>query len=128
MGFKCWPLIWTAAADWSKLVVMRLLRGTRLALCLATVGVSLAIAIPSFALAGTSNCQGYSNPALCAPHSTYDPGIVGSESASRSSESTTTTSSSSLPFTGLDVLLLAAAGAAALGTGIVLRRSTHPDR
>jgi hypothetical protein len=106
---------------------MRSLRGTRLALCLATVGVSLSLAVPQFALAQTSNCQGYSNPALCVPHSIFDPGIVGSETASRSGESTTT-SSSSLPFTGLNVLLLVAAGAGVLGTGIVLRRSTHPDR
>ncbi len=98
-------------------------------MCLATIGVSLAIAFSAPALADTSNCQGYSDPALCVPHSTFDPGHVEGLSASRGSTvSTTTTSSSSLAFTGLDLLLLVAAGAGILGTGLVLRRSTHPNR
>ncbi|MGI8559432.1 MAG: hypothetical protein ACR2ND_14210 [Solirubrobacteraceae bacterium] len=71
--------------------------------------VGVALMAPSVAFAsGGSTCQSY-NPQLCS---------VSSNDAQRN----TSTSSSTLPFTGLDVALLAAGGAALLGAGLVVRR------
>ena len=72
--------------------------------------VGIALMVPSAALAqGSSTCQSY-NPQLCQ---------VSSNTAQRT---TATTSASTLPFTGLDVVLLAAGGGALLGAGLVVRR------
>jgi len=71
---------------------------------------ALALMLPGVALAeGGSTCQSY-NPQLCS---------VSSNTAQRT---TATTSASTLPFTGLDVVLLAAGGGALLGAGLVVRR------
>ncbi len=71
----------------------------------------IAFMLPSVALAqGGSTCQTY-NPQLC------------SEVSNNAAQKTTaTTSASTLPFTGLDVVLLAAGGATLLGAGLVVRR------
>lgn len=73
----------------------------------ALVGVVLALLVPTaaFASAGSSTCQAYS-PQTCTP--------VGSTTA--------TTSSGTLPFTGLDIVLLVAGGGTLLGAGFVVRR------
>jgi hypothetical protein len=65
----------------------------------------LAVMAPSMASAASSTCQGYS-PQLCGSVTT----------------STSGTSSSTLPFTGLDVVLLVAGGGTLLGAGFVVRR------
>ncbi|MGB9183427.1 MAG: hypothetical protein WCB67_05120 [Solirubrobacteraceae bacterium] len=71
--------------------------------------VGLALMAPSAALAqGGSTCQSY-NPQLCS--------VAGSTDGT-----TATTSASTLPFTGLDVVLLAAGGGVLLGTGLLVRR------
>jgi hypothetical protein len=68
------------------------------------VGISLMLA-PSAALASSSStCQAY-NPQLCS-------------NVSAASAST----SGTLPFTGLDVVLLAAGGGMLVGAGLVVRR------
>lgn len=76
----------------------------------------LAFVLPSAALA-SSTCQAY-NPQLCSS--------VGSGNASTGSGSGTTpastTSAGTLPFTGLDVVLLVVGGGALLVTGFVVRR------
>lgn len=72
----------------------------RFCVLVGVLGV-LAVMAPSMASAN-STCQGYS-PQLC--------GSV-----------TTTTSSSTLPFTGLDVVLLVVGGGTLLGAGFVVRR------
>jgi hypothetical protein len=70
--------------------------------------VGIALLVPSAAMAsGGSTCQSY-NPQLC--------------SNVNAARTTATTSASTLPFTGLDVLLLAAGGGALLGAGLVVRR------
>lgn len=75
--------------------------------------VVLALIVPGAAFA-SSTCQAYS-PQTC--------GSVNSNTSGNSPGSTTaTTSSGTLPFTGLDVVLLVAGGAALLGTGLVVRR------
>lgn len=74
--------------------------------------IGLALLFPAAALAsGGSTCQSY-NPQLCS---------VASNSAAQNTPSTST-SSSTLPFTGLDVVLLAAGGGMLLGAGVVVRR------
>ncbi len=71
--------------------------------------VGLALMAPVAALAqGGSTCQSY-NPQLCSVSSNTD-------------AKTTATTASTLPFTGLDVVLLAAGGGALLGAGLLVRR------
>jgi hypothetical protein len=75
---------------------------------IATVMVGLALLLlPGSALAasGSSTCQAY-NPQLC-------PSVTPTTSVS---------SAQTLPFTGLDVVLLAAGGGTLLGTGLLVRR------
>jgi hypothetical protein len=77
--------------------------------------IGMMLILPSAALAeGGSTCQSY-NPQLCS---------VQSNTASKTTPTTTTTTTttSTLPFTGLDVVLLAAGGATLLGAGLVVRR------
>lgn len=70
---------------------------------IATLIVGIALMVPGSALAqSSSTCQAY-NPQLCPV-------------------TTTTTTSSTLPFTGLDAILLAAGGGGLLGAGLVVRR------
>ena len=76
---------------------------------IATVIVGLALMLPAAASA-SSTCSAY-NPTLCS---------VASNTASRTT--TPTTTASTLPFTGLDVGLLAAGGGLLLGAGLVVRR------
>lgn len=83
----------------------------RISALVGVLGV-LAFMAPSAALA-SSTCQAY-NPQLCSS--------VGSGNASTGSGSGTTTSAGSLPFTGLDVVLLVAGGGTLLGAGFVVRR------
>ena len=78
----------------------------RIAALVGVLGV-LALAIPTAAMAaGSSTCQGYSQQS-CGPVTT---------------STGTTTSSGTLPFTGLDVVLLVAGGGTLLGAGFVVRR------
>ena len=71
--------------------------------------------LPSASLASSSTCQSY-NPQTCQAAS--------STTATESS----TTSTSTLPFTGLDVVLLAAGGAALLAGGLIVRRISRGVR
>jgi hypothetical protein len=82
---------------------------------IATIIIGLALMLPGTALASSSTCQSY-NPQLCS---------VASNDASQTTTTSTTpgaTSASTLPFTGLDVVLLAAGGGMLLGAGLVVRR------
>ena len=75
----------------------------------------MCLLVPTAAFASSSStCQGYS-PQTCSP--------VGSGTAGTGNGSTTaTTSAGTLPFTGLDVVLLVAGGGTLLGAGFVVRR------
>ncbi len=74
----------------------------------------LALVGPGTAFASSSTCQAYS-PQLCSS--------VGSGNASNGTNSgTTTNSAGTLPFTGLDVVLLVAGGGTLLAAGFVVRR------
>jgi hypothetical protein len=83
----------------------------------ALVGIlgALALLAPVAALASSSStCQAY-NPQLCSS--------VGSGNASTGTGSpTSSTSAGTLPFTGLDVVLLVAGGGTLLGAGFVVRK------
>jgi hypothetical protein len=73
---------------------------------IATLVITLALMAPATALAqGSSTCQAY-NPQTC-------------------NALTQSTSSGSLPFTGLDMVLLVIGGGTLLATGMVLRRFTR---
>ena len=79
----------------------------------ATLVAILALAAPAAASADSSTCQAY-NPQDCK--------VVGPSHAP-------TTTSGTLPFTGLDVGLLAAGGGGLLAAGLFVRRvSTHQRR
>jgi hypothetical protein len=84
---------------------------------IATLLAALALmAAPSSALAqSSSECQAY-NPQLCTVI-----GEGGTTTTSPGEGGTTTTSEGTLPFTGLDVALLAVGGAGLLGAGLVVR-------
>jgi hypothetical protein len=85
---------------------------------IATIIVGLALLLPSGALAsGSSTCQSY-NPQLCS---------VASNSAAQTTPTTSSTSASTLPFTGLDVVLLAVGGGMLLGAGLVVRRLSRTN-
>jgi hypothetical protein len=71
--------------------------------------IALALMAPASAFAsGGSSCSSYNSPALC------------SVSASKTTN-TSANAASTLPFTGLDAILLAAGGATLLGAGAVIR-------
>jgi hypothetical protein len=80
----------------------------RFAILIATLGLLL---LPGAALA-SSTCQQYSSQDCSA-------------STVASQATTTTTSASTLPFTGLDVVLLAAGGGTLLGAGLIVRRMSR---
>ncbi|HUA07072.1 MAG TPA: hypothetical protein VMB27_24410 [Solirubrobacteraceae bacterium] len=72
---------------------------------------------PSVALASSSStCQGYSGKSC----SSVGSGTAGTGTGNGST--TATTSSGTLPFTGLDVVLLVVGGGTLLGAGFVVRR------
>jgi hypothetical protein len=77
---------------------------------LATLVVFIALMVSGSALAASgSTCKAY-NPQDCA--------AVGATSNTQ----TVTSAAGTLPFTGFDVLLLAAGGGVLLGAGLVVRR------
>jgi hypothetical protein len=77
---------------------------------IAALIATIALVLPASALAaGGSTCSAY-NPQDCTVDSTT------------ASQTTAATSASTLPFTGLDVVLLAAGGAVLLAGGLVVRR------
>jgi hypothetical protein len=87
-----------------------------------TVIIGLALLLPGAALAsGSSTCQSY-NPQLCSVASNSAAQNSGTGTNSNGSPTTASASASTLPFTGLDVVLLAVGGGTLLGAGLVVRR------
>jgi hypothetical protein len=73
------------------------------------VGIALMLCVPGSALAASSTCQAYNSQTCTTVNTT----------------TTTTgvpTSTSSLPFTGMDIVLLLAGAGILIGTGLVVRR------
>ena len=82
------------------------------------VAIAALFVLPSAAFAGSSStCTSY-NPQLCQVVSNNSD----ANGQSGTPSSTGTTSTGSLPFTGLDVGLLAAGGIVLLGAGLAVRR------
>jgi hypothetical protein len=85
---------------------------------LALVGVLMVVAlmVPMAAFAaGSSTCQGYHPQQPC-------PTTVNTTTTVSTSPTTATTSTGTLPFTGLDIVLLVAGGGVLLAGGFVVRR------
>jgi hypothetical protein len=79
---------------------------------IAAIIVGLALALPGSALANSCNSS----------NSSYGGQDCQVSNNAQSQTTPTTVSASSLPFTGLDVVLLAAGGGTLLGVGLVVRR------
>lgn len=91
----------------------------RLALVLAVVALALVVAVPAYGQGAVSDAYGgHGNGVLGAVNS----GGNGSPPAQVAQSS----SGGSLPFTGLDVGLLALGGCALVGVGVGLRRFARP--
>jgi hypothetical protein len=86
----------------------------RISALVGVLGV-LALAIPNIAVAASSTCQAY-GPQTCSSVTTRNVSTVTSPG------STNAASSGTLPFTGLDVILLVAGGGTLLGAGFVVRK------
>lgn len=81
---------------------------------IAALVLTIVLMVPATALATVSStCQAY-NPQTCNVLST-----------TQQSATTSTTHSDSLPFTGLDVVLLLIGGGTLIGTGLVVRALTR---
>lgn len=82
---------------------------------IAALAVTIAWVFPATALAtGSSTCQAY-NPQTCNV----------SSSQANAASSTGAASSGSLPFTGLDIVLLVIGGGTLIGAGLVVRAATR---
>jgi hypothetical protein len=85
---------------------------------IVTLLVGIALVLPSAALAqGSSTCQSY-NPQLCSVNTTATAPTTNATNVT----ATAASGKSTLPFTGLDVVLLAVGGGTLLGAGLVVRR------
>jgi hypothetical protein len=81
---------------------------------IAILATGIALTAPGAAVASSSStCQAY-NPQLC---------VVSSGTASSGGQGGS--GSGTLPFTGLDVVLLAAGGGTLVGAGYVVRRASR---
>ncbi len=81
------------------------------------LAVVLALVLPAFAYAqGSSTCQAY-NPQLCA---------VAGQTKAKPDGAAASASAGALPFTGLDLGLLAVGGCFLLGGGLIVRRLSLP--
>jgi hypothetical protein len=88
----------------------------RISALVGVLGV-LALALPSLAVA-SSTCQGY-GPQTC---SSVGNGNVSSGNVSSGNVTSNANSAGTLPFTGLDVVLLLAGGGTLLAGGFLVRR------
>jgi hypothetical protein len=102
----------------------------------ATAVVLLLVAAPAVAQAVNPTEQGYSAPAgttqqqitsTPSPSATVSPGTTGKVTPVAAKKAAAP-SSSSLPFTGLELGLVLAAGAGLLGFGLALRRLSRPSQ
>jgi hypothetical protein len=82
----------------------------------------LLLLVPSSALAASSStCQAY-NPQVCQVKGNSASRTTAAATSTTTTPVATTTNASTLPFTGLDVIFLAAGGGTLLGAGLIVRR------
>ena len=94
----------------------------RLALLMAVVAVALAVAAPAYAQNATSDAYGGKGGGIVG---TVDSGNGPSASTPQQVQAVSN-DNGSLPFTGLDIGLLALGGVALVGVGAGLRRFARP--
>ena len=97
-----------------------------------TIMLSLALAVPALAQGGPSQ-DGYTAPgpqAIEQTDSSGDPSTGNDPSNANTSNGSgdpqSSVGSGSLPFTGMDLVLMAVFGAGLLGVGVGMRRLTRP--
>lgn len=91
----------------------------------AAIGLTSAIALAAPTVAGAQpSVEGYSEQEVVGVQGANDGGGSGDPSASGSTERSDS-ASSTLPFTGIDLALLAGGGVLLAGTGVVMRRLTR---
>ncbi len=95
----------------------------RLALLMAMVALALAAAAPAYAQSATGDTYGGRGGGIVG---TVDSGDGPSAPAPQQTQVASTNDDGSLPFTGLDVGLLALGGVALVGVGVGLRRFARP--
>jgi hypothetical protein len=95
----------------------------RLALLMAVVAVVFALAAPAYAQNATSDAYAGKGGGIVG---TVDSGNGPSASTPQQVQVASSNDSGSLPFTGLDIGLLAVGGVALVGVGIGLRRFARP--
>ena len=93
----------------------------RLALLMAVVAIALAVAAPAYAQNAVSDAYAGKGGGIVG---TVDSGD--GPTASTPQQVQVTSSEGSLPFTGLDIGLLALGGVALVGVGVGLRRYARP--
>lgn len=94
----------------------------RLALLMAVVALALVVAVPAYGQGAVSDTYGGKGGGIVG---TVDSGNGPSAPAPQQVQ-VASTDDSSLPFTGLDVGLLALGGVALVGVGVGLRRFARP--
>lgn len=94
----------------------------RLALLMAVVALALVVAVPAYAQSATSDAYAGKGGGIVG---TVDSGNGPSASAPQQVQAANS-NDGSLPFTGLDIGLLALGGVALVGVGVGLRRFARP--
>jgi len=95
----------------------------RLALLMVVVALALVAAVPAYAQDATSDTYAGKGGGIVG---TVDSGNGPSASAPQQVQAANTSDNGSLPFTGLDIGLLALGGVALVGVGVGLRRFARP--
>ncbi len=95
----------------------------RLALLMAVVAVALAVAAPAYAANAVNDTYAGRGGGIVG---TVDSGNGPTASTPQQVQATNSSDSGSLPFTGLDIGLLAIGGIALVGVGVGLRRFARP--
>jgi hypothetical protein len=95
----------------------------RLALLMAVVAVALAVAAPAYAQSAVSDTYAGRGGGIVG---TVESGNGPTASTPQQVQATNPSGNGSLPFTGLDIGLLAIGGVALVGVGVGLRRFARP--
>jgi hypothetical protein len=95
----------------------------RLASIMAVVAIALAVAAPAYAQNAVSDAYAGKGGGIVG---TVEGGNGPTASTPQQVQAVNSSDSGSLPFTGLDIGLLALGGVALVGVGVVLRRVARP--